>query len=1011
MADDPVPHMPSDGREHALPVLPISKKIAAVFLVILVVAAANLAVVRAMLADVNGVAETVNVAGKLRMLSQKIAFDATRVMQPPGTGAGEIAASLNDAETALAALAAGGEAFGYRINRLSAVHLPLLETIRADWGRFRIQVETLPGQQGAGLETASARITEGATQLLAGAEALVGGLTRETRQAQERALMTMYALLLVDVLVLAAVFVAVHRRIVQPLRELATCSDELADGNYRVSIAYRSNDEIGLLAARFNDSARRIGDLISRIEHERMSLQQAESMFRGFAENSVVGVYIAQDGNFRFVNPKMAQMFGYAANEMVTSVRVYDLVAESDRSIVEENIRRRLDGETSEVRYERRARRKDGSLFHVEVFGSLMQIDGESATIGIMLDISERKRLDLALRALSASNRALVRATDETALLNEICGIFRDISGFPFAWVGFAEGGAAKKVHPAALAEIEEGALIATANHVTWGDDATGRGVTGTAIREGKVVVVHDMQTGAVHAPWREFMMRHAIVSAMSLPLRTGNTILGALTVYSHDANAFGPDEVRVAEELADNLAYGIAALRAEAARNQYAQQLEYHAGHDILTGLPNRALLQDRLNQAIAYASRYCYSVWVLFLDLDRFKFVNDSLGHKAGDIVLKTIAARLQASVREADTVARLGGDEFVLVLPERVDETLANAVVQRIMDAVAEPIVVDGHEFFLGCSIGVAVYPTDGEDPETLIKNADIAMYRAKESGRNNFQFYTAAMNERLLERLRIEGDLRNALERGEFVLHYQPQIDLRASRTVGMEALIRWQHPVLGMIPPLRFIGLAEETGLIVPIGEWVLRTACAQAVAWQQAGLGALRLGVNLSARQFAQHDLVRMIAGILEETGLAPHLLELELTESLVMTDVDRAISVLGELKALGVKLSLDDFGTGHSSLSYLKRLPIDALKIDQSFVRDITHTPDDAAIVASIISLAGNLRRHVIAEGVETREQLVYLQDHGCNEMQGYYFSRPVPADVFERLLLQDQAAAAARA
>ena len=1009
MAVDLVPPPRQADKGPSLPGSTISRKIAAVFSVILVFAVANLVVVRAMLNDVNGVTETVNVAGKLRMLSQKIGFEASKALQLRDAGVDNVQAALTDFDTALTVLTDGGEVFGYRVGMLSPVHRPLLDATRADWTRYRGQVEAALSARSTSLDTTSAQITEGASRLLSDAEALVGSLTREARQAQERALMKMYVLLLLDVLVLLAVFVQVRKRIVQPLRELALRSGDLATGNYDVSVSCRSKDEIGLLAGRFNDSARHIGELIRHIEQERLSLQQAESMFRGFAENSVVGVYIAQHGKFRFVNPKMAQMFGYTTEEMASEVRVYDLVVESDRGIVEENVRKRLHGEISEVHYERRARRKDGSLFDVEVFGSTMKIDGEHATIGIMLDISERKRLDLVLRVLSASNQALVRATDETVLLSQICHIFRDISGFPFAWVGFAEDGPAKRVRPAAMAEMEEGALVSTISHVTWGDEVTAKGVTGTAIREGRVAVVHDMQTGAVHAPWREFMVRYKIVSAMSLPLKAGNTILGALTVYSHEANAFGPNEVRVAEELADNLAYGIAALRAEAARRQYAQQLEYHAGHDILTGLPNRALLQDRLNQAIAYASRYCYSVWVLFLDLDRFKFVNDSLGHKAGDIVLKTVAARLQASVRETDTVARLGGDEFVLVLPERIDETLATAVVQRIMDAVAEPLVVEGHEFFLGCSIGVAAYPPDGEDPETLIKNADIAMYRAKESGRNNFQFYTAAMNARLLERLRIESDLRNALDREEFVLHYQPQIDLTNGRTVGMEALIRWQHPTLGMIPPLRFIGLAEETGLIVPIGEWVLRSACSQAMAWQRAGLGNLRLGVNLSARQFAQNDLVQMIAGTLKETGMAPHLLELELTESLVMTDVDRAIGVLDELKKLGVQLSLDDFGTGHSSLSYLKRLPIDALKIDQSFVRDITLTADDAAIVASIISLARNLKRHVIAEGVETHEQLTYLQNHGCNEMQGFYFSQPVPADVFERLLRQDIAGLAA--
>jgi diguanylate cyclase (GGDEF)-like protein/PAS domain S-box-containing protein len=434
-------------------------------------------------------------------------------------------------------------------------------------------------------------------------------------------------------------------------------------------------------------------------------------------------------------------------------------------------------------------------------------------------------------------------------------------------------------------------------------------------------------------------------------------------------------------------------------ATKRYESELEFQTNRDALTGLANRGLLRDRLSQAISYANRYSHPIWVVFVDLDRFKFVNDTLGHQAGDLLLKAVSARLQNAVRETDTISRMGGDEFVLILPERTDAGLSTSIVKRIMDAVAQPLTIEGHEFFISTSIGVAVYPADGETPEELIKHADIAMYRAKETGRNNFQFYTPAMNERALERLRIEGDLRNALEREEFVLHYQPQVDLHTREIVGVEALIRWQHPELGMVPPARFIGLAEETGLIVPIGAWVIRNACLQNKAWQLSGLGNLRVSVNLSARQFAQHDLVESVAQALNEAQLEPEYLEIELTESLVMADVDRAIGILRELKALGVKLSIDDFGTGYSSLSYLKRFPIDVLKIDRSFVNDITVDPDDAAIVASIISLAHSLRLQVIAEGVETEAQLTYLQQHQCDQIQGYFFSRPVTAEAFAQM------------
>ncbi|MES2760011.1 MAG: EAL domain-containing protein [Pseudomonadota bacterium] len=437
-------------------------------------------------------------------------------------------------------------------------------------------------------------------------------------------------------------------------------------------------------------------------------------------------------------------------------------------------------------------------------------------------------------------------------------------------------------------------------------------------------------------------------------------------------------------------------------ARKLSEQRIHHVAQHDVLTGLPNRSLLQDRLGQAIAYSMRCAHPVWVMLIDLDRFKFVNDSMGHKAGDVLLMTVAARLRSALRDTDTVARLSGDEFVVILTEHEDQKLTVDIVQRLMDSVAQPVMLGSKEFFVTCSIGVAVYPTDGAPADSLIEHADIAMYRAKKLGRNNFQFYTPAMNEDAMERVRIESALRNALERDEFVLHYQPQVDLASGEIVGMEALIRWQHPEMGMVAPNRFIGVAEETGLIVQIGAWVMRAACQQNQAWQDAGLGKLRVAVNLSARQFGAANLIADIRSVLAETALAPDCLEIELTESLFMSDVTLAVELLHGMKALGINLSIDDFGTGYSSLSYLSRFPIDVLKIDRSFVAEITRDSNDAAIVASIIALAHNLKLAVIAEGVETEEQLDYLRRHGCDEMQGYFFSRPLPAAEFEQLVRQ---------
>jgi len=430
--------------------------------------------------------------------------------------------------------------------------------------------------------------------------------------------------------------------------------------------------------------------------------------------------------------------------------------------------------------------------------------------------------------------------------------------------------------------------------------------------------------------------------------------------------------------------------------RKRYQQQLEHQANYDALTGLPNRNLLHDRLRQAV-YSQRNPRAIAVVFMDLDHFKFVNDSLGHSVGDKLLKGMGERLRSVLREGDTVGRVGGDEFVLILNDQASEEVIFRAMQRISAKVAEPIDIDGKELYVTCSAGISLYPQDGPDVDTLLKHADAAMYRAKEHGRNNFQFYTSEMNDRVNERLSLEHALRRALERREFLLHYQQKTDLRSGAIIGAEALVRWNHPEWGLVRPARFIPLAEETGLIVPLGEWVLGEACRQARAWMDQGLKPGVVSVNLSARQFRQEGLVRVVSRVLEETRLDPSLLEFELTESMVMHNVEAAITTLQGLKSLGVALSVDDFGTGYSSLSYLRQLPVDTLKIDRSFVRDIGagENPDDGVIAQAIISLGHSLRLKVIAEGVETDAQLRFLKRHGCDELQGFLYGEAVaPAD-----------------
>jgi diguanylate cyclase (GGDEF)-like protein len=434
--------------------------------------------------------------------------------------------------------------------------------------------------------------------------------------------------------------------------------------------------------------------------------------------------------------------------------------------------------------------------------------------------------------------------------------------------------------------------------------------------------------------------------------------------------------------------------------RKQAEETIRYLAYHDALTNLPNRTLFNDRIALAMAQAHRNQHKLAVMFLDLDRFKIINDTLGHSIGDKLLQDVARRLTACLREGDTVARLGGDEFLVLLP-RVDQVEDVAkMAERILEIFKTPFRLDNHELFISSSIGITLYPADGDNVQTLLKNADTALNRAKAQGRNIYQFYTSTMNARAFERVILESGLRRALEQEEFIVYYQPQISLHTGQIVGMEVLLRWQHPDLGLIPPMKFIPLAEDTGLIVQLGEWVLRTACIQNKAWQQAGFPPLCVSVNLSPRLFKQQNLVQLIDRILKETQLDPHYLDLELTEGTAMENAELAIATLRELKKMGVRLSMDDFGTGYSSLSYLKRFPIDRLKIDRSFVLNITVNPDDAVIAMLIINMAHNLNLKVIAEGVETEEQLSFLRLHHCDEIQGFIFSRPVPAEVFTRLL-----------
>jgi diguanylate cyclase (GGDEF)-like protein/PAS domain S-box-containing protein len=427
--------------------------------------------------------------------------------------------------------------------------------------------------------------------------------------------------------------------------------------------------------------------------------------------------------------------------------------------------------------------------------------------------------------------------------------------------------------------------------------------------------------------------------------------------------------------------------------RKRVEEHIEYQAYHDALTGLPNRRLFRDRLTVALAHARRLKHPLAVMFLDLDRFKLVNDTLGHSVGDELLKSVAVRLQAALREEDSVARMGGDEFTVLLGDLKTTDDAAKIAQKVLDTVAQPLIIDDTELFLTTSIGIAIFPSDGDTAEELLANADRAMYRAKDAGRSSYQMFTPAMNSRAVERLSLESDLRHAVDRNELELYYQPQINIASGRITGVEALVRWNRPGFGVVGPKDFIPVAEETRLIVPMGEWVLREACRQAKEWQNGGSPGFRMAVNLSPRQFQHSDLPQLIASALERSGLAPGDLELEITESLAMQNTTRTIATLHRLREMGVQIAIDDFGTGHSSLNYLRSFPIDSVKIDQEFVQEIEASAADRAIVSAVIGMARGLRLRVTAEGVETDRQLEFLREQGCEEVQGFLFGEPVPA------------------
>jgi diguanylate cyclase (GGDEF)-like protein/PAS domain S-box-containing protein len=741
-------------------------------------------------------------------------------------------------------------------------------------------------------------------------------------------------------------------------------------------------------------------DITERVKAEE-AWRRSEAMFRDIFNSSPVPLAVT-DAQLRYVhlNTAFTETFGYTLADIPTLndwwLKAYPddeyrrWVMSAWRAMVKQQSQSGAPVVPNEVRI----RCKNGQERIAVVGGANLGDSG--TTLVILYDITERKRAEQAVREYASQqnliadfgHRALAN-TDLDLLLDELAVLVASGLNVEFCKVlQFGPDGHAL-LHKAGVG-WHSGWI---GGQVPVSDDVSR---TSFVLASGEPLTVADFRTETRFAPSTTLSL-HNISSGIDVPIMGSAGPLGIIGAYSRQPRQFTPENVSFLQNLANIVG---TAMDRKALEERFA----YLAQFDSLTALPNRSLLLDRFAQTLTLAARNQWLVGILFVDLDRFKIVNDTRGHSVGDALLTHVAARLQECVRPGDTVGRLGGDEFAMVLCSLAKGADAGSVADKVVNALSRPFRLDGHDIYVSASVGIGIYPTDGTHADELLRNADTAMYRAKERGRNTFQFYLPEMNERSAERLALETQLRGALERQEFLLHYQPKVNIASGAISGFEALLRWQHPQRGLVPPEQFISILEDTGMIVPVGEWVLRTVCKQINSWKSAGIEPRPVAVNLSARQFQQRDLDEVIAVILDETQVDANLLELELTESMLMKDPEEAVLTLEALRAYGVALAVDDFGTGYSSLAYLQRFPLDALKIDRAFIRDISTKPDDASIAVAIITLAHSLKLTVIAEGVETEAQLNFLRLHGCDEMQGYYFSPPLSVENCTRALTEDR-------
>lgn len=952
------------------PVLGITQKIGAIFVALLLIALVNVVLVERMMAKSDRVADTVNVAGKLRMLGQRIALQAVGYSHGVGAGETEVRQLVRDFESALIALSDGGYVFGLYVDSLPAVHSPRVNAVREQWSVYRRAVyqlldeisrhrdqagglpPALPGA-GGGFNMMLEDMAGHSARLLERTEALMNGILADVQAMQAGTMYRMYMLVAVDILLILLAFMAVRRQIVVPLRDLSTHCMELAAGNYNTRFEVATQDEIGHLAKVFNESALRIGSLVERIEQDRHGLVRAESMFRGIAENSMVGVYIAHKGRFVYVNAKMAEMFGYSRGDMIEDVASTIVFPESDEDADGPGARRRLGGDVPGLWVEKKGRRKDGTLIEVEIFASLMALDDELVTIGIALDITRRKEVEaqakLAMLVHRHSSEAMV-VTDPEGKLISVNPAFTQITGYqPEEVIGKKLSILSSGRHDAAFYQKMWAAIHTTGS---WEGDIWNRRKNGEIYAERLTVNTCCDDDGAPR-------YRIGLFSDIT---------------KQKEASAF----------------------------------IWRQANYDHLTGLPNRQLFHDRLEREMERSDTTGKPMALVYLDIDDFKELNDTLGHGFGDKLLAEAAERLQSCIRSTDTVARLGGDEFMFILGGLSDLDVTDRICELAMERLAEPFMVDGEQAVVSVSMGITFYPIDGRSAKDLLQNADLAMYAAKARGKHQIARFLPSMQTHVQMRRELARDLTVALQDRQFHLAYQPIVDLKSGRIDKVECLLRWKHPDKGLVSPAVFVPFAEDTGLINGIGEWVFQEASTQTARWRALYPG-LQASINVSPVQFMGKDMcsgawLEHLTGI----GMEGEQIVVEITERLLM-DVDAEVSSkLIAFRDAGVQIALDDFGTGYSSMSYLKRFDIDYIKIDQSFIRNLGRGSEDLVLCEAMIGMAHRLGLQVVAEGVETPLQRDLLVAAGCDFAQGYLFSPPVEAESFEDLLREGHIATA---